>query len=561
MAISLMTPLLRAQDDMTDVFGRPLPEDAAPYELQSYRVLCDSTASHITFTAVVSVYQRICGADLFADPLVVLDNNLNLIPAAAESWEPSADGLTWTFKLRPGQVWSDGTPLTAYDYEASYRFMATPENGYDFVWMWQGVIANWSEAVAGEVPVEEIGYKAIDDLTIQVTTVAPFPPLPNTLFFWAPIQKAALEAHGPNYILDPATSVSAGPFMLAEYVPGDVVRHVVNPTYNGFRKPILQAYEAFYGNRSNSFAAYQSHDVDQVGYETLSAADLEIILNDPALSANLLPTPGDFRTDYLLFDTFNPPFNDQRVRLAFAKALDRESIVANIIGARVAIPAYSFLAPGFPASDTSGALKDIQAYDCDAAKQLLADAGFPNGEGFPALTLQLRGESDAVRPRFDAAAASISSCLNVQIEVNNMEFSAYMDALLARPTTLQFGAVSYGMDYLDPANMLGVWVSTGRHSWVNPEFDSLVAEASTLVGDIDKRTEMFQQAERILVEDVGGIFLNHRIQTEFYQPYVVGGFRELNAQGLPGWQWGNDGNWGTVYISNEVLNYDTYRTR
>lgn len=549
---------LFAQDDMTDVYGRPLPEDAAPYSMQTWRVLCDPTATHITFSAVVSVYQRICGGDLFSDPLVWLDNNFNLVAGAAESWSPSEDGLTWTFKLRPGMVWSDGTPFTAYDFEASYRFMATPENAYDFVWMWQGIIANWSEAVAGEVPVEEIGYKAIDDLTIEVTTVAPFPPLPATLFFWPPMQKKSLEEIGPDYILDPATSVSAGPFKLKEYVSGERVVIEANPDYKGVRPPYLREVQAIYSALSNSFQALQDHQIDELSYERLTPADFEVMNANPELADNYLPTVGDFRTDYLLMDTFNPPFDDVRVRLAFAKALDRESIVANIIGPQLALPAYSFLMPGFPASNAEG-LRDIQAFDCEAAQGLLADAGYPGGEGFPEITLNLRGEGDAVRPRFDAAAASISECLGVSIGVNNMEGSTYMEALLARPTTMQFGAVSYGMDYIDPANMLGVWVSTGRHSWRNEEFDSLVSEANSLVGDPERRTELYQQAERILVEDVGGIFLNHRFQGNLYQPYMRGAPRELNAQGRPGWQWGNDGNWGGVYIGANVAEYETYR--
>ncbi|MAS33356.1 MAG: ABC transporter substrate-binding protein [Anaerolineaceae bacterium] len=557
----VLVPVLGAQDDMTDVYGRPLPEDAAPYELQTWRTMCRSDAVEITFAAAISVYQRICGdlSNQFGDPLVALDNNLQLMPGAAESWEPSEDGLTWTFHLRPDQVWSDGTPLTAYDYEASYRWMADPDNAYDFVWMWQGVIAGWDEAVAGEISPDEIGYRAIDDLTIEVETQTPFPPLPNTLFFWAPIQKAALEAHGPEYMLDPETTVSSGPFILSSFTAGEEIVLEANPSYNGFRKPILRQMIGFYGDLNTRFTAFQNHELDRINYEALGPAEFELLENDPELRDNYFPTPGDFRTEYLLMDTFNPPFDDQRVRLAFAKALDRESIVANVIGPRLAIPAYSFLSPGFPASDVDGELHDIQGYDCEAAQGLLADAGYPNGEGFPALTLQMRGEPETIAPRFVAAAASISQCLNVSIEVNNMEFSAYMESLLARPTTLQFGAVSYGMDYLDPANMLGVWVSTGRHSWRNAEFDSLVQEANQLVGDPEGRLEMYRQAERILVEDVGGIFLNHRIQGDLFQPYILGGPRELNAQGLPGWQWGNDGVWSTVYIGNNVLDYDTYR--
>lgn len=556
-----IVPMLGAQgDDMVDVFGRPLPEDAAPYSLQTWRTMCNPSAVETTFSAVISVYQRLCGlGDQFSDSLVVLNNDLQLIAGAAESWEPSADGLTWTFHLRPGQMWSDGTPLTAYDYEASYRFMADPANAYDFTWMWLGIIKGWDEATSGEIPVEEIGYRAVDDLTIEVETQTPFPPLPNTLFFWPPVQKAALEAHGPEYMLNPETAVSSGPFKLKSFTPGSEIVLEANPAYTGYRPPILRELIGFYGDMATRFTAFQDHQLDRINYEALGPAEFAIIDSDPVLSDNYFPTPGDFRTDYLLMDTFNPPFNDQRVRMAFAKALDREAIVANVIGPRLAIPAYSFLSPGFPASDLTGELHDIQGYDCEAAQALLADAGYPGGEGFPALTLQLRGEPETVAPRFVAAAASISSCLNVQIEVNNMEFSAYMSALLARPTTLQFGAVSYGMDFLDPANMLGVWHSRGRHSWLNAEFDRLVDEANALVGDPETRTQMYKDAERILVEDVGGIFLDHRIQGDLFQPYVLGGPRELNSQGLPGWQWGNEGVWGTVYIGANVVDYDTYR--
>ena len=133
----------------------------------------------------------------------------------------------------------------------------------------------------------------------------------------------------------------------------------------------------------------------------------------------------------------------------------------------------------------------------------------------------LRGESAFIQDWFIAAAASISQCLNIEITVNNLEFQDYMSRLLARPTTLQFGGVSYGMDYLDPANMMGVWVSTGRHSWRNEDFDNLVREANSFTGDPAERMAMYQEAERMLVEDVGGIFLVHRIQGDLWQPYMA----------------------------------------
>ena len=181
--LSLAVPALNAQGDNTDVYGRALPDDAAPYDMQVWQEMCDSTNTQTNFMAAVTVYQRICQpgtSDLFANSLVNLDENLSLIPAAAESWEPSDDGLTWYFHLRPGQVWSDGTPLTANDWVATWRWMADPANAYDFVWMWQGIIKNWSEAVAGEVSPDEIGMEAVDDNTLAITTAIPAPYLPST---------------------------------------------------------------------------------------------------------------------------------------------------------------------------------------------------------------------------------------------------------------------------------------------------------------------------------------------------------------------------------------------
>src|SRR5258708_15808850 len=143
LAAPISAPISRAQADNVDVYGRTLPKDAAPYKSQVWTELCDAKAKQTTLSAVVSVYQRICFSDQFSDSLVVLDENLNLVPAAADKWEPSADGLTWTFHIHPGLVWSDGTAVTANDWVASFQYMVDPKSAYDFVWMWQGVIKGW----------------------------------------------------------------------------------------------------------------------------------------------------------------------------------------------------------------------------------------------------------------------------------------------------------------------------------------------------------------------------------------------------------------------------------
>jgi len=544
-----------AMDPMMTIYGEELPADAVPYEQQVYRVACSNTANQTTFDFMVAVYQRYCGGDLFNDTLVELDKDFNVVPAAAESWDVSEDGRTWYFHLREGQVWSDGTPLTAHDYVATFRYAAEPEHGWDFTWFYgflgPGGIENWNAVIAGELPPEELGVEAVDDLTFALTTEGVFPPLPGVMKFSFALQAKALEEHGGLYNSNPETHVSSGPFMLEEFDPGNRIVLVPNPTYNGYRKPRVSRIEYIYMSPGTEFAAFQNGEIDNVGYEVLSPADFELILNDEVMSQNYLRHFGDFRTDYLIFDTYTEPFNNLDVRKAFAHAVDREAIVSNVWGEIKAMPAYSMLMPGYPSSDTEGTLHEYQDYDCDLANEHLTAAGYPGGEGFPALEMWLRNESPAMSAVFQASAASIAECLNVDIEVSNKDNKVYNDALNAEPTELQFGAVAYGMDFLDPANLLGnVWHSSGRHSWKNDEFDRLVTEASSLVGDPEGRDQMFRDAERILVDDVGGVFIGHRWQGNLVQPYIQGdSFRVPDSQGIAGFHWGNDSSISDLYIA------------
>lgn len=550
-----------AGDEFTTIYGEQLPENAAPYDMQVWTEACNITANQITFDFQVSVYQRFCLSDLFQDQLVNLDKDFNIIPASAESWEVSEDGLTWTFHIKPDLQWSDGTPLTAHDWVATYQMIVNPEHAWDFAWFYAGVLKNWDEIIAGELEPTELGVRAVDDLTLEIETAKPWPALPAMMQFSFVMQKNAIETHGPLYNSNVETSVSAGPFMLEVLEPGERIELVANPNYKGYRPPRLQRLIGRYQDMSTAFVSFQNREIDRVGYEWLTPADFEIIQSDPELSANYLRHFGDFRTDYLLFDTYNPPFNDLNVRKAFSYAVDRDAIAQNVYGEIKAMAAHSFLMPGYPASDVDGTLTEYQHYDCDRAKEYLAEAGFPDGEGFPQLEMWLRNEGAALQAVFQAVAASIQQCLNVQIEVSNQDGKVYMDALNAKPTQLQFGAVSYGMDFLDPSNMLGIWLSTGRHSWKNDEFDRLVNEASSKTDDMQERLEMFKEAEKILVDDVGGIFIAHRWQGDLFQPYVQGdGIREPDSQGIAAWHWGNDWVWSSLYISDEVENFETYRT-
>jgi ABC-type oligopeptide transport system substrate-binding subunit len=538
--------------------GVTLPDDAAPADQQVYVVHYDNTADFTTIDFFESVYKRGGAvADVLSDALVRIDKNFDIGPGAATEWSVDSSGLAWTFKLDPNLMWSDDTPVTADDYVATFRYGADPKHAWDFTWFFGGVIKNWDDVVAGKMPVDQLGVKAVDAHTLEFDTQSPAPYLPAMLLYSMPLQKKALEAHGGLYNSDPATSVSSGPYILKEWRKGDRLIYEANPKYKGTNKPFIQKVIVIGAAPSTDFAAYEANEVDFVAGPNLSPADNDIVSADAELTKQFHPHYGDFRTDYLFFDNQNPPFNNLKVRQAFSHVIDRDTLIKTIVKPTQGIPAYSFLMPGFPASNSEG-LKDIQSYDVAKAKQLLAEAGYPDGKDFPKLTLWLRNEPPVRQALAQAIAASLNQNLGITVEVSNKENKTFTDAMNAKPTQIQFGMVSYGFDFLDPYNMLSVWLSGGRHNWNNAQYDELVKKAGAFTGDTAERTKMFQDAERLLVEDVGGIFIYHRTAGDLYRPYLKGSELEADKNGFVAQHWpgfsANNKLLGTMYISKDVAN-------
>ncbi len=545
---------------VVNTLGKELPADAAPLDQQVLVYPYNGWRTFTTIDFFQAVYERADSlTDLLSDALVRLDKDFQVNPGAATEWSVDESGLVWIFKLDPNLMWNDGTPVTADDYVATFRYGADPEHAWDFSWYYQGVIRNWTQAVAGEVPVEEIGVRAVDAQTLEFTTEAPAPFLPAMLVYSATFQKAALEAHGGLYNSNPETSVSAGPYQLVEWTKDQRLVYAINPDYKGTNVPYIERIVVVnIGQPSQLMPAYEANEIDFVnGGGTLSPADLEIIGADPDLNAQYHPHYGDFRTYYFAFDTSQPPFDNLLVRQAFAHVLDRDTILANVVK-RQGMAAYSFLMPGFPAANSS-AHQETYAFNVEGAQQLLAEAGYPNGEGFPKLTLKLRAEGPTPLAVAQAYAAALKESLGIEVEVNNMDFKAFMDELNAKPTGVQFTLISYGMDYLDPSNMLGVFLSGGRHPWSNAEYDSLVREASSFTGDPAERVQMFQEAETILVNDAAFVFAYHQTPGDLIKPYLKGPALEPDANGVSAWHWPGFSSFSDllsgVYISNEVSNY------
>jgi len=547
-----------AAGPVVNALGREMPADAAPLDQQVYVYPYRSETTFNTIDFYENVYARGDAlTDLLSDALTRLDKNFEVQPGAATEWSVDDSGLVWTFKIDPNLMWNDGTPVTAADWVATFQYGADPEHAWDFTWYFNGVIANWEAAVAGEVPVDQIGVAAVDDHTLQITTQTPAPYLPAMLIYSTTLSKKALEEVGPLYNCNVETSVSSGPFKLVEWTKDQRLVYEINPDYKGTNVPYIQKLIVPGYGDGTVLAAYQNNEIDFAPAPRLGPADMQIVEADPELAAEYHPHYGDFRTHYFFFDHSQPPFDNLLVRQAFAHAFDRDAIVTNVVK-QAGIPAYSYLMPGFPDSN-SAAFEATYPYDIEKAKQLLADAGYPNGEGFPKLTLKLRAAAAIPAAVSQAYAATLKDELGIDVEVSNMEFKTFMDELNAKPTQVQFGEISYGMDYLDPSNMLGVFLSGGRHNWSSTAFDDLIRQASPLTGDPAERTRLFQEAEKLLVEDVGGVWTYHETPGDLYKPYLVGAALEPDKNGVAAMHWpgysGFSTNLQDIYISNEVSNY------
>jgi len=534
-----------------DIAAQELPADAAPPERQVFIVPSDPTT-----TFLMDFYEAVYGrpsyaSDLFSDPLVRIDKNFKIIPAAATEWSGSADGKTWTFKIDPTLVWSDGNPVTAADWVTTFQYAADPEHAWDFTWYFDGVIKNWGPAINGEVPFDQIGVRqGDDDRTLIFETEVAAPYLPAMLLYSLPLSKAAMEEHGPLYNNEPETCVSSGPYRLGEWQKDQRIVYVRNETYKGKLSAPIERVIVKLAAPETHFSLYESDEVDFL--ESPAPANLK--LAQAEFPEQIYSSVGDFRTFYLFFDVTKAPFDNLKVRQAFSHVVNRDAIKEAILGPEGA-PAYSWLAPGFPASNQDG-LKDIQAFDPELGRTLLAEAGFPDGEGFPKQELWLR----APRPLDIAVAGSIAAMikqeLGIDVAVSNKDQKLFMDSLTSEPTEILFGYVSYGMDFLDPFNMLGVWLTSGRHSWANADFDAKVGEAASFLGTSEERFALFEEAERVLVADVPGVFVYHETPAQLIKPWLRGDALAADENGNTSLHWPRFTTMSTVpaglYVGNDA---------
>ncbi|MHB1110947.1 MAG: peptide ABC transporter substrate-binding protein, partial [Devosia sp.] len=265
-----------------------------------------------------TVYARATFAELLQLPLTSFDKEFELTPLAAESWKQSDDGLTWTFTLREGLVWSDGEPLTAEDYVFALQRAATA--GYDFAWYWDfaGGIKNWKEVTEGKADVSTLGIKAVDDRTIAVTTTAPKPYLPSVVSLWYPVPKHMVDKYGDDWATDVKTVVSSGPFVIESWEKSNnSVVFLKNPTYTGPWQAQVDRLEVdpTLGAPEVGMPAFLAGEAD---YTYLNTGQVPVVRQR---FADGMRKNAVFAVSYISFDMESAPFDNVDVRKALYYAV------------------------------------------------------------------------------------------------------------------------------------------------------------------------------------------------------------------------------------------------
>jgi len=541
-----------------NALGLTLQSGAASATDQYYVQAFDSTgASYKALDFYESVYSRAPLADQFNIPLVRLDPNYSIVPGAATKWEQAADGNSWTFHIRPGIMWSDGKELTAADYIETLRYSADPKHAWDFSWFWSGVIKNYTEAVAGKVPTSEIGVKqGTDKYALVIQTEGPIAYVPSACLYTTPLSAAALSKYGSgSYNINPATCVTCGPYTLTKFDPTATIVLGPNKKYSGpFAPPIAALVGKIYAG-GDMLPRFQTGEIDTISVTPL---DLKIAAkNSRTKNLHLYKNPNDFEIWYTFFDTKKAPFNNVKVRQALAHCVDRDSLVKSLL-APLATPAYGYLTPGYPFA-VEDPLKPLTNYDPGKAKSLLAAAGYPNGKGFPQVTFNWWANAVSnTESVVQALTQNWNKQLGINIKLQELDKTTFYARMNKKPTQIQMGFVSYGMDYFDASNMLSVYKSGGRHNWDNAQYDGLLAKGAA-ESKAAQRQEIYTEAQTLMTDQAPAVFVFHLLYGYYYAPYIKGSALAKNKDGYDGIQWPGFGATSNslqqLYVANSVSSW------
>ncbi|MBD3419795.1 MAG: peptide ABC transporter substrate-binding protein [Chitinivibrionales bacterium] len=445
--------------------------------------------------------------------------DLSPVPGAAARWEQSEDGLTYTFFLQQDGTWTNGDPVTAQDFVYSFRRMLTPSLAGEYAYMLY-CMKNAEKYHKGDITdFADVGVAAIDDTTLTIELAKPTPYFLSlmTHYSWFPVHRPTIEKYGKidqrgSKWTRPEHYVGNGPFILKEWKLNEIVIVEKSPTYWD-NKTVKLNQIRFYPIESaqTEERAFRSGQLHVTG--TVPLNKIEVYQREQPELLSIDPYLGTY---YYLVNVTEKPLDDPRVRRALAMSIDRTSIVDNVLKGGQ-LPAFHFTPPntnGYKAQAKS-------AYDVDKAKELLAQAGYPNGEGFPEVEV-LYNTSEAHQILAQAIQQMWNKNLNITVSLINQEWKVYLET--QKKKEYDISRAGWIGDYNDPNTFLDLWVTGGgnnRTGFSNGMYDSLI-DAASKEQDRQTRYGYFQEAEKILMEEMPVIPIYFYTSLSLIQPGVKG---------------------------------------
>ena len=461
-----------------------------------------------------------CVVSALFEGLVTEDpRDLHPVPGVAERWEASPDGLTYTFHLRADAKWSNGDPVTAPDFVASFRRILTPSLAADNATLFYLVLNAEAFNQGRLADFAQVGFTAPDDRTLRITLAHPAPYFLTLLaqMPWLPVPLPAIEKYGAadqrgNPWTRPGRLVGNGPFVLKTWKPNEVIIVEKSPTYWDAARVRLQAIH---------FHPIDSQDAEERAFR---AGQLHVTYTLPVgkVDAYRRDTPQFLRRDpyfntyFFRLNVRRPPLDDAQVRRALALAVDRQAIVEHILRGGQQ-PATSFTPPSLADYPPPAEVRT----DFAAARGLLAAAGHPGGRGLPPLEL-LYNNSENHRLLAEAVQEMWRRELGVEVRLVNQE----LKVVLAERRTGQYQILlsDWVGDYPDASTFLDVWRgdSGNNHTgWASSDYDSLLLAAARTV-DPAERAVLLQRAESLLLTAMPVVPLYFNTHVFLLQPSVHG---------------------------------------
>lgn len=468
--------------------------------------------------------------DMIYSGLAKFDKDLNVVADQA-TWTISPDNKVYTFKLKPGIAFSDGTPVTAQTYVYTLTRALLPEVKSPIATLFLDPILGSDEVNSGKTRTLT-GVKAIDDSTLQITLKQPtayfLQVLANSICF--PLNQKIIDQYGQTDWVNHAAGngIGTGPFMAKEWDHNVKMVLVPNPHWYGAKTKLREVDMLFVNDLSTAFKSYQAGQYNFVW--NINAQDLPIAKAMAGFTNKSL-----LQTDLLFFNNQMPPFDKAAVRQAFAYATDKPTL-ANSIFKGSAIPAQTIIPPGMP-----GYQPDYQGLPYDRSKALAAlQSAYPDVSKVPPITFSFPN-SQVSSAEASALQQMWQTALGIQVKLLPVELNAYNTETANHQ--VQFGFTQWTADFPDPYDWLALnllsTASNNSGSWNNPQFDQTVTQAEQSTGDA--RIQLYNRAEQIAIEDVGWVPLDHQAMAAIVPSWVHG--VTLNNTGL------YFGDWSGVYLS------------